>query len=256
MSANGQSHSSLPLRVLTYNVHRCLGTDRCYHPGRIAEVIAECDPDVVALQELDAGRKRSGGIHQAEHITAMLGMASLHYHAPIEREGERYGHALLTRAPSRLVREGPLPGARSWRVIEPRGAVWIELEHGVQRLQIFNTHFGLGRRERLVQVTALLGPSWIGDPAIRPPILLLGDLNSLPGGPVHRAISAQLRDLNPNGAPSFPTYRPLIRIDHIFASDDITAQRAGVHRSPLARRASDHYPVLADLLFDAARDAG
>lgn len=256
MPAAGHSPSIDRLRVVTYNVHRCLGTDRRYRPDRIAEVIAECAPDVVALQELDAGRKRSGGIHQAEQIAATLGMAGLHYHAPVEREGERYGHALLTRAPSRLIQEGLLPGARSWRAIEPRGAVWIELRHGERRLQIFNTHFGLGRRERLAQVAALLGSSWLGHPACQPPILLLGDLNSRPGGPIHGAISERLRDVNLNGSASFPTYRPLLRIDHIFASREVVVSRAEVHRSALARVASDHYPVLAELVLEGNADGG
>lgn len=75
----GSPFSLKRFRVLTYNVHRCLGADRRYAPDRNAEVIGECAADVVALQELDAGRKRSGGIHQAEQIAAALGMASLHY---------------------------------------------------------------------------------------------------------------------------------------------------------------------------------
>ncbi|RYG07212.1 MAG: hypothetical protein EON92_18785, partial [Burkholderiales bacterium] len=115
MPIAGSPFSLERFRVLTYNVHRCLGTDRRYSPDRIAEVIGACAADVVALQELDAGRKRSGGSHQAEQIASTLGMASLHYHAPVEREGERYGHALMTRAPSRLIREGLLPGRSAWR---------------------------------------------------------------------------------------------------------------------------------------------
>ncbi len=256
MSNAGSPISLKHFRVLTYNVHRCLGTDRRYAPDRIAEVVGACAADVVALQELDAGRKRSGGIHQAERIAAALGMASLHYYAPVEREGERYGHALMTRAPSTLVREALLPGRRAWRDLEPRGAVWIELQDGERRLQVLNTHFGLGRRERLAQVTALLGPSWLGDPRCQAPVLLLGDLNSVPGSRIHRAISTRLRDVNRGGSASFPTFRPLLRIDHIFVSPDIAASHVHVHRSPLARLASDHYPVLADLSLGATANVG
>jgi endonuclease/exonuclease/phosphatase family metal-dependent hydrolase len=44
---------------MTYNVHGCVGTDGVHSPERIAEVIATYAPDIVALQELDAGRARS-----------------------------------------------------------------------------------------------------------------------------------------------------------------------------------------------------
>ncbi len=64
------------LRIMTYNVHSCFGTDRKLDPGRIAEVIAECEPDIVALQEVDVARARSGGVDQAQTIANHLSMAS------------------------------------------------------------------------------------------------------------------------------------------------------------------------------------
>ena len=66
-------------RIVTYNVRRCLGTDGRLEPGRIAEVIASCDPHIVALQELDVGRARTGGVDQAEAVAAALGM-QMHRH--------------------------------------------------------------------------------------------------------------------------------------------------------------------------------
>jgi hypothetical protein len=50
-----------PLRILTYNVHRCMGMDGKLSPERIARVIARHTPDVVALQEPDVGRERIAG---------------------------------------------------------------------------------------------------------------------------------------------------------------------------------------------------
>ena len=60
----------------TYNVHRCLGTDRRLDVGRIAEVIAAEEPDIVALQEVDVGRARTGGVDQAHRIAERLGMTA------------------------------------------------------------------------------------------------------------------------------------------------------------------------------------
>ncbi|MGX5733305.1 endonuclease/exonuclease/phosphatase family protein [Bosea thiooxidans] len=240
------------LRVLSYNVRRCLGLDRRYSPQRIAQVIAECSPDVVALQELDVGRLRSGGVDQAQAIARELGFGHLHFSPALRHGEELYGDALLTRQPSRLVRTGTLPEVPNWRKLESRGAVWIALPRGGTELQILNTHFGIGRRERIAQARALLGPSWLDHPDCRAPVVLLGDFNSLPGGRVHRALSMRLHDANRGGPATFPTVRPLFRIDHVFASDDLTVRSVKVHRSPLASVASDHFPVYADLALEGS----
>jgi endonuclease/exonuclease/phosphatase family metal-dependent hydrolase len=50
---------------MTYNVHRCIGADPRADSRRAAALIAECQPDIVALQELDVGRHRTGCIDQA-----------------------------------------------------------------------------------------------------------------------------------------------------------------------------------------------
>src|SRR3712207_1721512 len=100
-------------RILTYNVHRWLGTDRQIAPGRIAEVIASCEPDIVALQEVRVGRTKTG-IDQAAVVAQALGM-ELHFQPTIRIFGEQYGIAVLTRHPSRLVSSGALPSPSAGR---------------------------------------------------------------------------------------------------------------------------------------------
>jgi endonuclease/exonuclease/phosphatase family metal-dependent hydrolase len=107
------------LRILTYNVHRCLGIDGKLLPARIAEVIASCEPDIVALQELDVGRVRTGGVDQAHAIAHELGM-TFHFQPALRVMEERYGDAILTARPSRLVRAGALPGLAGVPYLEPR----------------------------------------------------------------------------------------------------------------------------------------
>ncbi len=68
--------ASATVRVMTYNVHRCVGGDGVRSPLRIARVIAEYRPDVVALQELDVGRARTGGGDQPR--TRLTSLASDH----------------------------------------------------------------------------------------------------------------------------------------------------------------------------------
>ena len=99
----------MKVRLATYNVHRCVGTDRRLDVERVAGVIAACNADIVALQELDVGRRRTGHVDQAHRLAELLRMKS-HFHPAMYVEEERYGDAILTALPERLVRTGGLPG--------------------------------------------------------------------------------------------------------------------------------------------------
>ena len=110
----------MKLRLMTYNVHRCVGVDRDLNVERVAAVIADARPDIVALQELDVGRMRTRGVDQAHALAELLGMRS-RFHPAMHVEEEQYGDAILTALPERLVRAGPLPGYPRMRALEPRG---------------------------------------------------------------------------------------------------------------------------------------
>ncbi|MGK9052694.1 endonuclease/exonuclease/phosphatase family protein [Neorhizobium petrolearium] len=232
------------LKILSYNVHSCMGTDGRLDPARVAEVIAALEPDIIGLQELDVGRNRTGGVDQA-HIIASLLRMEYHFHAALSVAEERYGDAILTALPARMVKGAGLPSRG-----EPRGAVWVEIEVGRHRLQVFNTHLGLRGRDRLGQMAALLGPSWLGSPACHgKPQVLIGDFNAIPSTVTYKGIARQMIDvqLRPRAKPkpTFPSRYPLLRIDHVFVSREISPVGAEVVSTPLARRASDHLPLLA-----------
>lgn len=238
-------------RILTYNVHRCVGTDGRLSPPRIAEVIASCEPDIVALQELDVGRLRTGGVDQAHAIATELGM-QLHFHPALKVMEELYGDAILTARPSRLVKAGALPAVPRWPKLESRGALWASIDMGGADLHVINTHLSLSRPERMAQVEALLGAQWLGDPRCRDPVLLVGDFNATPRSRGYRRLAARLHDgqLAPgSGSPkaTFPAYLPVLRIDHIFVSRSVKVLNAEVVRTPLARVASDHLPLVVDI---------
>ena len=244
------------IRVLTYNVHRCLGTDRRLSPARIAEVIAFFEPTIVALQELDVRRTRTGGIDQAHAIAQLLGMA-FHFHPALRVMEELYGDAILTALPCALVRAGPLPALSTGRRLEPRGAMWASIDVGGTELQVINTHLGLVARERVAQVETLLGPEWLGHPACREPRILLGDFNAIPGSRAYRRLARRLTDAQRTprtGRPraTFPARLPLLRIDHVFIGGGIEVVDSAVPRTPLTRVASDHLPLVLDLKITAA----
>ena len=240
-------------RIMTYNVHRCRGTDRRLSPDRIAEVIARCRPDIVALQELDIGRARTGRVNQANVIAGRLAM-DFHFHSVLQVEEELYGDAIVTALPARLVKSGPLPALAVARRLEPRGALWvaIDLGDGVE-VQVVNTHLSLIGRERVRQVDALLGPEWLGHPDCREPKILLGDFNAVPRSSAYKAITQALSDAQllqkPRRRPkrTFPSRLPTLRLDHVFVNEaffGITGVE--VPRSALARVASDHLPLVVD----------
>ena len=239
------------LRVMTYNVHSCLGMDGKLNAERIARVIARARPDVVALQELDVGRARSHGMHQAQRIVQCLAM-EFQFHPALHLEGERYGDAILTHLPHRLVKAGPLPGLADKPHLESRGALWVAIDLHGKELQIINTHLGLSRRERMAQVEALLGSDWLGHEQCREPVILCGDLNARPSSPVCRRLCRRLRDVQSEAhdhrpQSTFSGRFPTLRIDHIFVSQGLEVTRIEVPGSELARVASDHLPLVAEL---------
>jgi len=239
-------------RILTYNVHRCLGTDRRIDVGRVAAVIAAEAPDIVALQEVDVGRARTGGVDQAHRIAERLGMA-FRFNAALRVEEELYGDAILTTLPERLVKAAPLPGYAPIPQLEPRGALWVAVEVAPGReVQVINTHLGLVPQEQRLQARALAGDDWLGHPLRRDPTILVGDLNATSRAVVYRTLARKLGDAwrkvrrPAQRLVTFPAGMPVLRIDHVFVSDGVAVRVMRAADSAEARVASDHLPLIVD----------
>jgi len=237
-------------RIVTYNVHRCVGVDRRLDVGRVAAVLAALEPDIVSLQELDVGRARTGGVDQAHEIARRLDMAC-HFNAALRVEEEQYGDAILTSYPERLVKAGPLPGLPRVPNLEPRGALWIATWIDGRAVQVINTHLGLVPREQRLQAAALAGPAWLGRRPRGEPTILLGDFNATRASAAYRILSAGLteaRQLCPVGRPTatFPSRLPMLRIDHLFVSPEIRVLGVAAPYTAATRIASDHLPLVMD----------
>ena len=241
------------LRVATYNVHGCIGTDGQRSEGRIAEVIASLEVDVVGLQELDLSRKRSAGVDQAGAIAEKLGWHR-HFHAAMRRGDEHYGHAIISRHPLTLRRAECLPGDGSFFCREQRAAVAMDVLTEFGAVHVINTHLGLGRGERRLQAELLTSADWLAARDEEAPLILLGDFNSLPGSGPHRLLSRHLRDVRQLVRPrrahrTFPTAFPAFAVDHIFVNAALHPVSVSVHRTAMARVASDHFPLVAELII-------
>ena len=244
------------LRVMTYNTHSCSGVDGRVSPKRIARVITTHLPDIVALQELDLGRRRSRAEDQAAIIASETSLH--HVFCPtVTRDGEHYGHALLSRWPIEVVRRAFLPAAPGSWWPEPRSALWARVVIGTRIVNIFTTHLGLGVLERQLQMEALMGDEWVGAVPPGEEIIVCGDFNCTPGSRPYRLATAKLRDAQQgvNGhrpLSTFTSMRPFARLDHIFVSAALEPQSINVPRNALTRVASDHLPLIAELVAASA----
>lgn len=244
------------MRLMTYNVHRCVGVDKKLDVERIAGVIAETDPDIVCLQELDVGRARTGGVDQARAIAERLSM-SFRFHAAMTVEAEEYGDAILTRLPERLIKVGALPTVRGIPGLEPRGALWIKAEIDGTEVNVLTTHLGLVPREQRLQAAALIGKDWMGHPDCAGPTMLAGDFNATSLTRPYQTLTRNHADcqrqlgIRPT-LKTFPSGFPAIRIDHVFVSPHIRVTGVQTPFSPLSRMASDHLPLVVDFEIQPA----
>ena len=243
---------------MTYNVHRCVGPGGGDSIADITSVCRDAAADIIALQELDAPETdQDEGAHHARDLAAELGM-ELMFCRTFRRGVGYYGHALLSRHKLELKKVTTF--ASPHVDAEPRGAIWARATLGTTTLDIISTHLGVHRNERGAQSRELLGPDWLGSPNMGRPTLLCGDMNAVPqASSTYRRFAARLRDAQRSldghrPRPTFPSRLPLLRLDHVFVSEDVEVLSVNVPWNGRSRRASDHLPLIIDLELQAHPD--
>ncbi|MEO8494356.1 MAG: endonuclease/exonuclease/phosphatase family protein [Planctomycetota bacterium] len=248
VSAAGEEPHSL--RVLCYNIHYGQGMDGVYDVERLAAVINRAKPDLVALQEVDVGVKRSGRIHEAQRLGELTGMA-VQYGPTQHYEGGLFGNAVLTRLPILDVLIQPLPYTESTPelVTYPRGAIAVTVRgpHG-KPLRFISTHFQHNLAEDRVAEAKAINELFASDHASIPTILA-GDMNATPDAePIQILLEGWSNATDEPPAPSAPSVKPTSRIDYIFYRP-ATGFRLTEAKVIEETMASDHRPVQADFEF-------
>lgn len=223
--------------VASYNIHKGVGTDRRRDPGRILNVLREVDADIVCLQEADL----RFGTRESVLPRFLIEGHSDYVPVPLDVQGDSmgwHGNAILVRRGIAVERHDII----HIPCLEPRGVVTAALSVGGTRVSVFGMHLDLSGLWRARQARAIAA---LADAArTSGPVVLMGDLNEW------RAASGCFREFGKHFAvldpgPSFPSRRPLGRLDRIMHCGGLVAKDCGVHRSALATIASDHLPVWA-----------
>jgi endonuclease/exonuclease/phosphatase family metal-dependent hydrolase len=234
------------LRVATYNVHACVGTDGRHDPDRVAAVIAEVDADVVALQEFTY--PAGVAIETRMPVTRTIADAYECVLGPTRQDvTECFGNALLTR--HRIVEVHRFDLSMERR--EPRGAIAATIDVRGTIVHVLSAHLGLRVSERRFQVRQILDYL---DSVRHTVVVVLGDFNDwLPGRSVVHVLDDRLGE--PPRPASFPVQWPIVPLDRIWVHPLRALRRIVTHATPAARRASDHFPVVADLDLSATESA-
>lgn len=233
------------MRVLSYNIHKGIGgRDRRYRLERIVEVIEQENPDLVCLQEVDRNVGRSKFHDQPALLAEKLHSADKLYQMNVHLKTGGYGNLILSRW--NITRHHHISLRQLGR--KSRGAQMAVIETNEGPLHLVNWHLGLAERERDWQVRLLLGHRLFCEAADLP-TLIIGDYNdwrnSLATGVFaeHRfqQVTSPISRFR-----SFPAYMSVGSLDKAFFRGPMVVRNARIVRSPLARRASDHLPLVID----------
>lgn len=243
------------LRLLTYNVHKCIGgMDRRYVPERVRDTIGHYKPDVVLLQEVDHLAPRSNGDRQVDLLGDLLGMRHRTWFPNVAvRGGGEYGNAILSRFPLTETRNIDLtiPPKKRRSVLHARYRVRLDPPSAkrprTRTVHVYNMHLGLAGFERKLQLKKFLDSHPFANLDARTPVVVAGDLNDVYGTLGPRMLApAGFRGPKRRLA-TFPAYAPVRALDGIYVRGAVELVQVQRARIQLARRASDHLPLIADL---------
>jgi Metal-dependent hydrolase len=246
-----------PVRVLVYNIHAGKTAAGVDNLTGVAYLIRSTRADVVLLQEVDQGTRRSGGVDQPAKLASLTGHHAA-FGSALDYDGGKYGVAILSRWP--IVAETLIhlpvdpPQQRAGGSYEPRGLLRVILATPAGRLAVLDTHLDPSgddrwRRQEIATVIQLTREA----ASLAPRVIVGGDLNSTPESEVQRMMRGasfgdSWTECGSGTGLSYPDDVPAKRIDYLYLTGDIHCSAARV----IETRVSDHRPVLVELSLPPA----
>jgi endonuclease/exonuclease/phosphatase family metal-dependent hydrolase len=222
-------------RAMTWNIHGALGRNPRFDLQRVVDLIQRCNPDIVALQEVDSRRRGDLRRNPFSFLQEELGTHGIGAKSIASDDGD-YGQMLISRWPIREIEVRDI----SYPEREPRRAIRAEVETPGGLLRVIATHLGLSLRERHAQAQTLLELIGAGEMAT----IALGDFNDWFW---HGSVQGVLRRVLPGRTQhrTFPARWPMFRLDRIYCRPAGALMNSCVDIR--ARHVSDHLPVVADV---------
>jgi len=236
------------LRLVTYNIHKGIGgADRRYRLERVVEVLQKCQPDIALLQEVDDGVPRSHRDRQVDLLAEATGLPHRAYQRNVRLKQGHYGNAVLSRFPlsseANIDLTIPLKKRRRALVVHCR----VPVGGHRRSLLLINVHLGLSSMERQLQLRRLLKSHPLANAAWRLPMVIGGDYNDVFGNLGKRVMLSKGFSSVGQKIRTFPAMLPVSSLDRIFYRGPLQLDHAFASRSQIARQASDHLPLVADL---------
>ena len=239
---------SANLRIVTWNIHKGIGTDRAYRLDRIVHVLETLDADVVCLQEVDQGVRRSDFEDQRLRLTHALGYEHSALGLNVRVRGGMYGNLTLSRHPLEDVQNVDLTVPPKKR----RSGLVTRVLHGPpEGWLVANVHLGLMHMERKIQARRLLAHLFNGVSATQP-LVIAGDWNEWTNRLVRNVMHEHgfqpaRREERPREQRTWPSRRPIVALDKVLYRAPIRCQHVTGVVDEVTRVASDHIPLLVEL---------
>jgi endonuclease/exonuclease/phosphatase family metal-dependent hydrolase len=243
----------MQLKVLTYNIHRAIGMDRRFRPGRIVDILQHHNADLVLLQEVDEGVPRSRELDLARELGRESGYPHVVAGYNVSLKAGRYGNAVLSRWPFQIHRNIDLTvdGRKRRGCLHARLA--IEKGGRTHELDVFNLHLGLSARERTRQVGILARSAEFAAVSKEAACLVAGDFNDWRSLllPIFIEVlefksATRHRFGRQTAIRTYPSFSPTGPLDKIYFRGGLRLVGARSCRLGVSRVASDHLPIIAD----------
>ena len=238
----------MQFRLLSYNIHKGIGgLDRRYDLARIIETIRHYQPDVAFLQEVDDGAKRSRHDCQVDLLAEAVELPHRAYQRNVRlRSVGHYGNAILSRWPIVDAVDVDLTIPLKKRRCALVCQVETEVRGHSRTIGLANVHLGLAGFERQIQLRRLLGGELFSKLGAETPLVIGGDFNDVWENIGKKIMHPAGFELASGTIRTFPAAAPLRRLDRVFCRGPISSLAAFGGHTGLAKRASDHLPLIVD----------